>query len=80
MASRFSLPNSSFLTPPLYFIALTVANYYCSILGLRPANLDLISKNFSAPRSAPKPALAKVYSANFKASFVATWSYIRGQY
>jgi len=31
----------------------------------------LISKNFSAPRSAPKPASVTTYSDNFKAVFVA---------
>ena len=39
--------------------------------GLSPAFLHLISKNFSAPRSAPKPASVTAISASFKASFVA---------
>ena len=64
-ASRFSLPSSSFLTPPLYLRALTVATITAAS-GLSPANLALISKNFSAPKSAPNPASATVYSANFK--------------
>ena len=35
------------------------------------AFLHLISKNFSAPRSAPKPASVTTYLDNFKADFVA---------
>jgi len=35
------------------------------------AFLHFISKNFSAPRSAPKPASVTTYSDNFKAVLVA---------
>ena len=40
-------------------------------LGLRVAFRHLISKNFSAPRSAPKPASVITYSDSFKAVLVA---------
>ena len=39
--------------------------------GLNPAKRHLIFKNFSAPKSAPKPASVTITSANFKANFVA---------
>ena len=54
-ASTFSVPRSSFLTPPFIFMARTVATI-TTASGLRPALRHLMSKNFSAPRSAPKPA------------------------
>ena len=54
-ASRFSSDKSSFATPPLYLSALTVATKTTQS-GFKPAFLHLMSKNFSAPRSAPKPA------------------------
>ena len=54
-ASTFASFKSSFLTPPLYFKARTVATI-TTALGAMPAFLHLISMNFSAPRSAPKPA------------------------
>ena len=54
----------------MYFNALTVATI-TTASGLSPAFLHLISKNFSAPRSAPKPASVTAISASFKASFVA---------
>ena len=54
-ASKFSLFKSAFATPPLYFNARTVATI-TTALGVRPAIRHLMSKNFSAPKSAPKPA------------------------
>ena len=45
----------SFSTPPCIFNALIVATITTQ-LGFNPAFLHLISKNFSAPRSAPNPA------------------------
>ncbi len=42
-------------TPPWFFSARTVATT-TTALGLRPARRHLMSRNFSAPRSAPKPA------------------------
>ena len=54
-ASRSGLSSSFFGTPALYLRALTVATITAAA-GLSPAYLHLISKNFSAPRSAPKPA------------------------
>ena len=63
--SRFTIPflrasmsgfDTSLLgTPPLYFRALIVATS-TTTSGLSPDILHLISINFSAPRSAPKPA------------------------
>jgi hypothetical protein len=41
--------------PPFIFIARTVATITAAS-GFRPALRHLMSKNFSAPRSAPKPA------------------------
>ena len=45
--------------PPLYFNALTVATK-TTVSGFSPAFLHLISKNFSAPKSAPNPASVMV--------------------
>ena len=53
--SRFSSERFSFFTPPLYFNALTVATI-TTASGRKPVLRHLISRNFSAPRSAPKPA------------------------
>ena len=69
-ASRFSSDSLSFATPPLYFNALTVATS-TTASGLRPAMRHLISKNFSAPKSAPKPASVITISESFKAVLVA---------
>ena len=44
---------------PLYFRARTVATM-TTALGFRPAMRHLMSRNFSAPRSAPKPASVMV--------------------
>ena len=54
-ASRFSSDKSSFLTPPLYLRARTVATS-TTASGFKSAIRHLMSKNFSAPKSAPKPA------------------------
>ena len=54
-ASRFSLPSSVFAAPPCILSALTVATT-TTAEGLSPAILHLMSRNFSAPKSAPKPA------------------------
>jgi hypothetical protein len=54
-ASTFSSPSSSLPTPPFIFSARTVATI-TTASGDRPALRHLMSKNFSAPRSAPKPA------------------------
>ena len=64
-ASISGFDNSCLGTPPLYFNALTVATI-TTASGLSPAFLHLISKNFSAPRSAPKPASVTAISASFK--------------
>ena len=69
-ASRFSLLRSAFATPPLYLSALTVATI-TTAFGLSPARRHLMSRNFSAPRSAPKPASVMVMSASYIAVFVA---------
>ena len=54
-ASRFSSLRSFSSISPCNFSALTVATTTAA-LGLRPDFLHLIFKNFSAPKSAPKPA------------------------
>ena len=69
-ASRFSAESSVFGTPPLYFSARTVATR-TTASGFKSALRHLISRNFSAPRSAPKPASVITTSASFKAVLVA---------
>ena len=54
-ASTFGLPSASLATPPCIFSARTVATITAAD-GFSPALRHLMSKNFSAPRSAPKPA------------------------
>ena len=54
-ASVFSACKSVFGTPPLYFSARTVATS-TTASGFKPATRHLMSKNFSAPKSAPNPA------------------------
>ena len=54
-ASTFSQAKSAFSTPPCIFNALIVATI-TTHEGCKSAFLHLISKNFSAPKSAPKPA------------------------
>ena len=76
-ASRLQMPRSSAArsgvfssvlgTPPLYFRARTVATITMQS-GDRPALRHLMSINFSAPRSAPKPASVIAISASRSAS------------
>ena len=54
-AFRFSVLRSSFFTPPCILSARMVATS-TTASGLRPALRHLMSRNFSPPRSAPKPA------------------------
>jgi hypothetical protein len=54
-AATFSLPISSMATPPCILSARMVATITAAD-GASPALRHLMSKNFSAPRSAPKPA------------------------
>ena len=54
-ASKFSLLSSDLSIPPCIFKALIVATKTTQE-GFKLANLHFISKNFSAPRSAPNPA------------------------
>ena len=54
-ASTFSFFKSSLATPPCIFNALIVATI-TTHSGFKFDFLHLISKNFSAPRSAPNPA------------------------
>ncbi|EJW96350.1 hypothetical protein EVA_15542 [gut metagenome] len=54
-ASRFSSLSVALGTPPWFLRARTVATN-TTAAGLSPAKRHLISRNFSAPRSAPKPA------------------------
>ena len=70
-ASTFSFFRSSLATPPCIFSARTVATI-TTASGLRPALRHLMLKNFSAPRSAPKPASVTVYSASLSAVLVAS--------
>jgi formate--tetrahydrofolate ligase len=58
------------LTPPCILSARTVATMIAAS-GLRSAKRHLISRNFSAPRSAPKPASVRTISPSARASFVA---------
>ena len=54
-ASRSSVPSSFSARPPCIFSARTVATTTAAS-GRSPASRHLMSRNFSAPRSAPKPA------------------------
>ena len=54
-ASRFSILKSALAIPPCIFSALIVATI-TTASGAFPKLGTLISKNFSPPRSAPKPA------------------------
>ena len=54
-ADTFSFFKSSLATPPCIFSALIVATMTTQS-GFRPDFLHLISRNFSAPKSAPNPA------------------------
>ena len=70
-ASTFSPLRSFLSTPPCIFNALTVATI-TTIFGFKLPFLHLISKNFSAPKSAPNPASVTTKSDSFKAVWVAT--------
>ena len=54
-ACRFSSLSASLATPPWFLSARTVATT-TTASGFRPVRRHLMSRNFSAPRSAPKPA------------------------
>ena len=69
-AVKSSCNSSSLLKPPWSFNALTVATI-TTAFGFICAILHLVSKNFSAPRSAPNPASVIVYFAQVMPSFVA---------
>ena len=69
-ASRFSIFKSSFSTPPWYFKALIVATKTAA-LGFNPAWRHLMLTNFSAPKSAAKPASVTTYGASLRAKRVA---------
>ena len=69
-AATFSVPSALRATPPCIFSARTVATTTAQD-GFSPAERHLMSMNFSAPRSAPKPASVTTTSANFKPSRVA---------
>ena len=69
-ASLFSSFKASIFTPPWYFKALTVATS-TTALGFKPALTHLMSKNFSAPKSNPKPASVTTKSDKDKPILVA---------
>ena len=69
-ASTFGVFKSSLLTPPWCFNALIVATTTTQF-GFNPPYLHFISKNFSAPKSAPNPASVIAISPSFNAIFVA---------
>ena len=62
-AATSSVPRSARATPPWYFRARTVATTTATS-GRRPDLRHLMSTNFSAPRSAPKPASVTTMSAS----------------
>ena len=61
-AATSGVPSASFLTPPCILSARTVATTIAAS-GLSPPARHLMSKNFSAPRSAPNPASVITMSA-----------------
>ena len=69
-ASGSGLLRSDLSMPALYLRDLTVETI-THTLGRIPASRHLMSRNFSAPRSAPKPASVTVISPSFIAAFVA---------
>ena len=69
-ASTFSFGRSGTSTPPWNLSARTVATMTAAS-GLSPALRHLMSTNFSAPRSAPKPASVTTNSPSFSAVRVA---------
>src|SRR5206468_3421754 len=70
-AAGSAVASRSFLTPPCIFSARSVATMIAAS-GLSPANRHLMSKNFSAPRSAPNPPSVSTMSASARPSLVAT--------
>src|SRR3989449_863487 len=70
-ASTSAFPSASFFTPPCILSARTVATTIAAS-GLRPAMRHLMSKNFSAPKSAPNPASVRTTTHRVRASLVAT--------
>ena len=70
-AAGSAAPRRSFGTPPCILRARTVATTIAAS-GLSPAIRHLMSKNFSAPRSAPNPASVSTTSQRLRASLVAT--------
>jgi hypothetical protein len=71
VAATSGVARASFFTPPCIFRARTVATTMAAS-GFRPATRHLMSKNFSAPRSAPKPASDSTTSHSASARRVAT--------
>ena len=69
-ASTFSGPSALRATPPCIFSARTVATTTAQD-GFSPADRHLMSRNFSPPRSAPKPASVTTTSDSFRPSRVA---------
>ena len=69
-ALTFGTFNSSFLIPPWCFKALIVATITTQS-GFKFPYLHFISKNFSAPKSAPNPPSVITTSPNFNAILVA---------
>ena len=69
-AATSSRPRSDFATPPCILSARTVATT-TQAAGASPALRHLMSRNFSAPRSAPKPASVTTTSASFRPRRVA---------
>ena len=70
-AATSAVPSASFFTPPCILSARIVATTTAAS-GLSPPNRHLMSKNFSAPRSAPKPASVSTISPSERPSLVAT--------
>ena len=69
-ASTFSAPRSSLATPPCIFRA-RIVEVITTALGAQSAYRALMSMNFSAPRSVPKPASVTTMSASDRAVLVA---------
>ena len=69
-ASKFSCARSALGTPPLYLSARTVATT-TTASGAMPHSRHLMSKNFCAPKSAPKPASVTAMSDKAMAARVA---------
>ena len=69
-AATSSPPSTSLATPPCILSARTVATTTAQA-GARPLDRHLMSRNFSAPRSAPKPASVTANSPSASAVRVA---------